>query len=347
MNTLFANMEEINYETLLDQEQRVERIFDYDLGKLSDLLAKENDTDSYLSSVVYYAFTGRRGLWLYLYGQTFVPFCWHPNLDGQILVFPPRGEKDFAAIVSLVQNLPAPPRGFLLARFKEDDIESLQAQDCSFYQKACAVVEENLLDWKYPVRILSTAHLANAEGGKFRRIRNRVRHIENLVVHMEDLEPKHVPCLRKLAEEWASFKSSEGEDLLDLTDPYLRLLNLVGCKGANLRGLIFRMNRRVQAVTMWEVTGDETANMYVNLCSNELCVGLSDYAIKMTADKLFQEGVSLMNLGGSESAELDYFKMKFDPVSSINIYSLAAHSAVVQESWKIRQAPAQDHRIAV
>lgn len=310
-------------------------------------MAKENDPDSYLSSVVYYAFTGRRGLWLYRQGQTSVPFCWHPNLDGQILVFPPRGERDFAAIVSLVQNLPTPPRGFILARFKEDDIKSLQVQDGSFYQKACAVVEENVLDWKYPVRILSTAHLANAEGGKFRRIRNRVRHIENLVVHTEDLGLKHVPCLRKLAEEWASFKSSEGEDLLDLTDPYLRLLNLVGCKGANLRGLIFRMNRRVRAVTMWEVTDNETANMYVNLCSNEQCVGLSDYAIKMTADKLFQEGVSLMNLGGSESAELDYFKMKFDPVSSINIYSLAAHSIVAQESWKIRQAPVPDYRIAV
>lgn len=347
MNTFFANLEEINYETLLDQEQSVERIFDHDLEKLSGLLTKENDVDSYLSSVVYYAFTGRRGLWLYRHGRTFVPFCWHPNLDGQILVFPPRGEKDFAAIVSLVQDIPVPPRGFLLARFKDNDIKALQAEDRSFYQGTCAVVEENVLDWKYPVRILSTAHLASAEGGKFRRIRNRVRHIENLTVHAEALEPKHVPCLRKLAEEWASFKSSEGEDLLDLTDPYLRLLGLVGCKGVNLKGLIFRMHRRVQAVTMWEVTGDETANMYVNLCSNEQCVGLSDYAIKTTADRLFQEGVSLMNLGGSESPELDYFKMKFDPVSSINIYSLEVRSAVAQENWRFRQAPAQDQRIAV
>lgn len=343
----FPNMEELIYEAQLDQEPDVQSIYDHDLKSLSALLKQEDDADSYLTSTVYYAFTGRRGLWLYQYGQTFVPFCWHPNLDCQILVFPPRGEKNSAAIVSLLQNLPQPPRGFLLARFKESDIKSLQAQDGDFYKSACAVVEENVLDWKYPIRILSTAHLASAEGGKFRRIRNRVRHIENLVVHTEDLEAKHVACLLKLAENWASFKSSEGEDLLDLTDPYLRLLNLVRCEGVNMGGLIFSMQRRVQAVTIWEVTGGKTANMYVNLCSNELCVGLSDYAIKISADKLFQDGVAFMNLGGSESAELDYFKMKFDPISSINVYSLDANASIAQEGLEIRRNHAQEYRIAV
>lgn len=346
---LFPNLEELNYEGLLDQAPNVRRIYDTDLLELSKILTHEEDSDSYLTSPVYYAFTGRRGLWLYQKGQTTIPFCWHPNVEAQILVFPPKGEKNFSAIVSFLKELPPPPLGFLLARFKQEDIGALQRTDRAFFQGFISPMEEEVLDWKYPVRILSTEHVAKAFGGRFRRIRNRVRHIENLGGSIEDLTAAQVPELRGLAQEWASFKSSDGEDLLDLTYPYLRLLGLMNCTGVDLKGLIFKMQGRVQAVTMWDVSNrsSKTANMYVNLCSNELCVGLSDYAIKATADKLFSDGFALMNLGGSETAELDYFKAKFDPISSINIYSLEAKAAAIQETPGIWPDHYEAKRIAV
>jgi hypothetical protein len=72
--------------------KRFIRLTEENRGLFFALLGKESDLDSYATSPVYYAFTGRKGLWLYQDGNSYVPLCWHPNVDGQILVFPPRGQ---------------------------------------------------------------------------------------------------------------------------------------------------------------------------------------------------------------------------------------------------------------
>ena len=164
MTMIQAHMQELNFEDWLEQSEYVERVTDANIPRFAELLAAEEDCDSYAVSPAYYAFTGRRGLWLYHYDGTYLPMCWHPNVDGQILVFPPRGKKNYAAITALLDEAPAPPLGFLLARFKPQEISQLKTFYAFVRRVSFEPVEEEVLDWRYPARILSTLNTAQMMG---------------------------------------------------------------------------------------------------------------------------------------------------------------------------------------
>jgi hypothetical protein len=80
------------WEQQVESLEQVERVGPDALDRLCALLKPENDIDSYVTSPTYYLFTGRKGRWIYRDGEAFVPFCWHPNVAGQVLVFPQRGK---------------------------------------------------------------------------------------------------------------------------------------------------------------------------------------------------------------------------------------------------------------
>ncbi|MGB9154144.1 MAG: phosphatidylglycerol lysyltransferase domain-containing protein [Alphaproteobacteria bacterium] len=320
-----AHMQELNFEDWLEQSEYVERVTDANIPHFAELLAAEEDCDSYAVSPAYYAFTGRRGLWLYHYDGTYLPMCWHPNIDGQILVFPPRGKKNYAAITALLDEAPAPPLGFLLARFKPQEISQLKTFYAFVRRVSFEPVEEEVLDWRYPARILSTLNTAQMIGHDYMLIRNRVRQTHKYSLDVQPLSIKHIPEIETLALRWANRQAERPDELIDLITPYKETLRLLKHKKLGLDGLVFIAEGQIQAVTMWDISNPvhKVANLYMNLC-NVTYRGLSEFSIQATALKLCADGVPLLNLGGSETAGLDHYKNKFAPVLSVTLCSLEA-----------------------
>lgn len=325
MKMLPAYIQELDFEDWAEQSQYVERITDANFTRLISLLSSEVDVDSYAVSPSYYAYTGRRGLWLYHYDGTFLPMCWHPNIDGQILIFPPRGEKNYAAVTALLNEAPLPPNGFLLARYKPKEIGDLKTFYAFVSRVSYEPIEEDVLDWRYPARILSTLNTAQMFGHEYMLIRNRVRQTKKYLVDIKRLSVQDVPEIERLALRWANKQANKPEELIDLVTPYKETLRLFKRKELGLDGLVFVVDGQVQAATIWDISNPEhkIANLYMNLC-NVTYRGLSEFSIKATAAKLCEDGVPLLNLGGSETASLDHYKNKFAPALSVPLCSLDA-----------------------
>ena len=237
-------------------------------------------------------------------------------MDGQILVFPPRGEKNYAALTALLDEAPSPPAGLLLARFKAEDV---------FHLKSFAPVEEQVLDWRYPVRVLSTKNMVEMHGHDYMLIRNRVKQTKKYPLEVAPLSLAHIPEIENLSYRWANKQAEKPEELIDLVNPYRETLRLLKHKTLKLDGLVFIVEGQIQATTMWDVSNpySKTANLFMNLC-NINYRGLSEFSIKATAEKLLAKGVNLLNLGGSETSGLDHYKNKFVPQFSVELYSLKA-----------------------
>lgn len=330
MTMFSAYMHELDFEEWLEQSQYVERINDANISRLTRLLASEIDVDSYAVSPAYYAYTGRRGLWLYHYDGTFLPMCWHPNVEGQMLVFPPRGQKNYAAVTALLNEAPSPPRGFLLARFKPQEIGQLKTLYAFVSRVSFEPIEEEVLDWRYPARILSTLNTTQMLGHEYMLIRNRVRQTKKYTVDTERLSLKHIPEIERLALRWANKQAENPEELIDLVTPYKETLRLYKQRELGLGGLVFIVDGQIQATTIWDISNPEhkIANLYMNLC-NVSYRGLSEFSIKATAAILCEDGVPLLNLGGSETASLDHYKNKFSPAISVHLCSLEAGVAMM------------------
>ena len=318
-------MQELDFEDWLEQSDYVERVTDANISRFVELLASEEDCDSYAISPAYYAFTGRRGLWIYNYDGAYLPICWHPNIDGQILVFPPHGKKNYAAITALLDEAPEPPMGFLLARFKPQEISQLKTLYAFVRRVSFEPIEENVLDWRYPARILSTLNTVQMLGRDYMAIRNRIRQTKHCHISVETMLLQHIPDIENLAYRWANHQSDQPSDLVDLVNPYKEILRLFRKKEFGLNGLVFIIDGNIQAATMWDVSNPlhKIANLYMSL-SNVTYRGLSEFAIKATATQLCNDGIPLLNLGGSETAGLDHYKNKFAPVLSVNLCSLEA-----------------------
>lgn len=323
MTMLPTYIQELDFEGWLEQSQQVERVTDVTMSHFAKALSLEEDRDSYATSPAYYAFTGRRGLWLYHYQGTYLPLCWHPNIEGQILIFPPRGQKSYVAITTLLAEAPVPPTGFLLARFKSEDVSRLKTFHGFLNYDPYELIEEKVLDWRYPVRVLSTKGTKEMQGHKYMLIRNRVRQTQKYRPDVQRLSLKHIPEIETLSYRWANQQAEKPEEFLDLVAPYKQTLKLLRNKTFGLDGLVFAVDGQIQAATIWDISNSKhrTANLFMNLC-NVTYRGLSEFSIAFTAERLLSDGVQFLNLGGSETLGLDRYKNKFAPEFSLQLCSL-------------------------
>ncbi|MFA4994106.1 MAG: hypothetical protein WC521_02250 [Bdellovibrionales bacterium] len=292
----------------------------------SELLSSENDADSYLTSSAYYAFTGRNGLWVYQEGASFIPFCWHPNVPGEILVFPARGSYSASILHNFLQTIPEPPCGLRLARVKGGSfvMEETSPMATKLGQSVVfAPVIEHVLDWKYPVRVLSTDLVSKMEGPNFRHVRNHIRQI--LLKNPEIRNLRDVPStlLDRFIVEWAGNAATTVYEISDLVNLYRTIMSLSDDPALNVEGLVVLINGRVEALNMWDVSNpnNPTANRFVNLC-NTAYSGLADFVMNRTAKCLFAQGIKYLNIGGAETESLDRFKRKFMPAYSIGLHSV-------------------------
>jgi hypothetical protein len=295
-------------------------------GLFFAFLGKEKDLDSYVTSPVYYALTGRKGLWLYQDGNTYVPICWHPNVEGQILIFPPRGENNNKILQKLLTEMPIPPAGIRMARIKKEDVVApfLCAINAPLGRSvSLSHVEETVLDWRFPVRTLSTERVKNMSGADFMKARNHLKQLEKHKTKVVPLSPFYDEQIIEFANRWASNRTRDPQEIKELVSPYIEAMDLVGDEAFRLGGHIFFVNDQVEAVTMWELPNNslQIANAWVSLC-NTSCKGLSEFVMKTTAEALWEHGVPYINYGGSETKGLDDYKNKYVPAYSLDLCSI-------------------------
>lgn len=316
-----ASCTQTMWESFVDGHEKFIRITQDARGYFSRILAREKRLDSYLTSLTYFSFTGRYGLWVYEDKGTCIPLCWHPNIPGQILIFPLMGNKDPQVLAEMLESIPQPPQGIRLARLSPSDLADIEdgalSSRCSYTPSV-----EQVLDWTYPVRILSTERVARLDGHIFKRVRNRIRHAEQLAWSVEPLTETHIDKIKDFVLWWASSRSDNAEEIHDFASPYRAILDGLRDPRLRLDGLVFILNHRVQAFTAWDTpaNGMSIANRFANLC-NENILGLSDFVMQTVARELHHRNIQLLNLGGSETKGLDDYKTKFIPEFSLDLCS--------------------------
>ena len=311
------------WETAFEAIEGVTRVGEDDLARLQKLLSDCDDEDSYLTSPIYYTFTGRKGLWVYEKDGGFLFVCWHPNVPNQILIFPQIIKHDTDLITDILLKIPEPAGGVRIVRVKKNaQIRrgTLSHYSPSFTLRTC---EEDVLDWKYPVHLLSTEAVTVLVGHQFMYIRNRLRQLK---IHSVNIVPYdailYSRALENLLHRWATHNATNQEEYDNLYAPYENLFSLSMEKISGLSGLMFFVDDTLQAVSLWDVSNAsrKTANLFVNICNTEIR-GLSELLTVKSCETLQQQGVARLNLGGSEWAGLDTYKRKFCPVTSVELHS--------------------------
>lgn len=309
----------------------VSRIQENDFTRLGQLLAPCEDADSYLTSPTYYSFTGRYGLWVYEKGDAFLFVCWHPNVPGEILIFPQLVQTETDLVANLLSLIPEPAGDVRIARIKSTNAEEIRVLRSGSRRITLEKQEENVLDWKYPVRILSTAHVASLSGHKFMKIRN---HIRQLTKHSVEVMPfdaiRHSRALENLLHRWADYNAKNRAEYDLLYAPYETLFSQSLENPLGLSGQMIFVEGQLQSVGLWDVSNNhrKTANVYVNFCNTEIG-GLSELSTVKCCETLHDHGIAYVNLGGSETDSLDSYKRKFDPIVSIDLCTIAAKISTV------------------
>ena len=344
-------LEQEDWEYEISLLKRFVRVTEENRGLFFAFLSHESDMDSYLTSPVYYAMTGRKGLWLYQDGNSYVPLCWHPNIDGQILVFPPRGQRNPTILKKVLTEMPIPPAGVSLARIKNEEIslETFRNISSSVGRSISTslIDEEPVLDWRFPVRILSTETVSKTEGRPFVKIRNCIKQMERHDISILPLSVARTSLVVEFANRWAKRRSQNSIEIKELVAPYLEIMQLLHDDIFNVEGQMFLVDGVLQAVTMWEMpnTSMKVANVWMNLCNTEIR-GLSEFVVKATSEELLARGVPYANYGGSETKGLDDYKKKFVPVFSPELKSIEVEiegvDSVLQSLLRIQKT-----RIAV
>lgn len=282
-----------------------------DYKTLEEYLAPLDNNDPYALSPAYYLMTGRKGLWLYQEQECFLLFCWHPNIKGQILVFLPQQEKSSFIWDKFLAQIPAPPAGILAARVQNDNIKGAHA------------VEEQTLDWAYPVQTLSTQDVILHKGNRFRDLKVNLNRIgkENIDVKPLTDTGIFIDALQ-LINKWSSVHENEEYEIHDLSDPQIFMLKLLKMNPDKLDGFVVYHNGLIAGVSVWEKPSRDIANSFVSVARPEIR-GLSEYIGYRVCYQLHSEGIRHVCIGGSENIGLDYFKRKFNPIHSLHLRSFS------------------------
>lgn len=309
------------WESELESLPNVQRLTEEDGTYLHDLLKNRDDVDSYLNSVNYYLFSGRNGLWIFKDRDDYVLLCWHPNIPGKIVIFTQITERTTQLISNLVRAVSLPPNGLMIARIKqtEFDVEADQfvKQQAATFHKC----QEDILDWVYPVHILSTNKVTQLLGQEYMYVRNRLRQLHKHSVKILPFDAiHHSRAIENLLHRWVSVRAEDKTEYENLYAPYETLFSMSMNPLYGLKGLLVFIDDQLEGIGLWDVSGNQrkSGNMFVNLC-NTAIKGLSEFLIVKCCEKLRQENVEYLNVGGSETEGLDNFKSKFRPVISLNL----------------------------
>ncbi|MDY6980140.1 MAG: phosphatidylglycerol lysyltransferase domain-containing protein [Pseudomonadota bacterium] len=280
--------------------------------------------DPYAGSPAYLAVTGRHGLWLYSDGAAFLIFCRHPDQADAALIFPPSGPGREALLARFLDQVPAPPGGFQLARIPAHAAEDmLSAFSRAAAGHSFAVRPEDRLDWRYPVHILDTAAVAAAEGHRLRDFRHNLHRAARAGLRAEPLEiARHSAAITQVVRQWASVHANDNWTASALAAPFEAVFDQLRTGRLPLHGLIVTDGAALRGFITWEETdpGRGMANSLTNLAIGP-GKGASELTFQAMCQVLERRGFARVCVGGSEREGLDRFKRKMQPVRSVPMVS--------------------------
>ena len=305
------------YERALGAVRDLHRVTAAEFRAFADRLSSASDPDSYLTSPTYYAITARHGLWVYETASDFIPIGWHPNVPGQLLAFPIAGHHE--GLGQLITSLPPPPNGLRVARVKNVRAQWLFATQIPAATTCHIAIPhpEPVLDWTFPIRLLSTHRVAAMEGSAFRYVRNHYKQIALTQHRIEPLAKDHHAEIRAFVSRWAASKDPDREQQAQRCNPYDIMLDLAAAD-APVGGFVTLMDKQIVGFSLWDISNGASgpvANRYANLTIGQR--GLAEFQTVIMCQLLRDQGIANVNVGGAETSGLDRFKAKFHPVHSV------------------------------
>jgi len=305
-----------------------------DFNKLRGILSRSRTRDVYCRSTLYFAFTGRGAVWTVRHGDDYLVLVRHPNMIGVLLVFFPfiSDAIDLVEQVEALYNCKSFLKQFqevLLARIPESLATEFEIKAVGHNRLDCRlkVVDETKLDWAYPSYDVCLERLINPEGGRLRTYRKKVGKFSDYGMETIGLRALDRQEWRNAVSQvntsWIQSKlrndqslQNLGIPLRDLKDPYEALARLYGDITLEMDGLILKRKGAYVAFSLWERPrkGDIVPCMAALPRSYER--GLSEYLYRCIAHRLRSDGYRRMCIGGSETAGLDQFKRKLDPIDT-------------------------------
>ena len=287
------------------------------LPELQSLLSTVGKQDPFQRSAAYYAMTGRKGLWLYSDANTVMLIAVHPNKDNTILMLPPFGH-DPAGLMEKALNDPIIPAGNReIARLGEEDAYlALRLRAAG----ASAPCREQVLDWTYPVHVISTSCVIERQGGKFNSFRGHVNRAlrAGLTASPFDAD-RHASDMLDIVGAWARDGKKAGYSFNDLTTPTMQIISLIQHGSLPLAGVVIFDGKRPVGFWFWDESDQKNATamslVRVSIGSN----GAAEFGALKMCELLRSRGFEHICLGGSETASLDRFKRKLCPVQSIEL----------------------------
>lgn len=285
------------------------------IDSLVEICRDARNIDSYSVSPVYYLMTGRKGGKILEIDNKTIIAVNHPNLDDYFLIFPNitgAGNSDLTAEFEVARMLikQTLEKKAIIARVSDDVAQSY----------AHFIIEENYMDWKYPIHILDVASVVAQKGKNFQQIRQRLNQLDvQKCITREINVVDDFDVVLKITRDWANGFPYEYYSVDDLISPTKKLLELMKDSRLSISGQVVYFNGVPSAYCLWEEQ-DNIANCFA-MSANKNISGLAEYNIVEMCRNLESRLITRVNIGGSESEGLNRYKKKFSPILSLHLNS--------------------------
>ncbi len=290
--------------------------------RLLDLKLNEVDRHDYFSiSSAYYLMTGRKGLWIYGNEETFLVAARHPNKKQEsILLFPPIGKSPIRLIQSALSDKMLSKGEVQLARIENEDMHLVMKLQLHGFSPPEA---EKILDWTYPVHIISTEQVIEHIGSAYRNFRSHINRAirKGYTSKIIDIKSDKKDLL-EIVHNWANDGKKPEFTYEDLVTPTIEVIRLMEDDILSLDGVIIYDKNTPIGFWIWEETGQEK-NIAASLVRISIGGNSSaEFAGLKMCERLKEKGISKVCLGGSETKSLDDFKRKMVPIDSIELKTM-------------------------
>ena len=332
--SLISDHQHVPFAAPLTWEQAVENIpgvlaINKDtLSFLPRILGRFDGVDPYMMCPSYHAFTGRYGLWAYYKGRSLLLMARNPANQEQILFFPQLGDPVPHLALDIIDNVQAPEGGYRFARIPTEQAGFMAAiLNKRSKQYSFDVIREDLLDWTYPVHVISTEKVINPAGRQMKNFRLRMAKIDQARVTVKPFNSSSdIPELMSIVDKWAKSKAPD-LDYDEMIEIYSSLFDLVLHPALDLMGIKIYYDGELKAYEIWDMPKEQggIANSFAGFSDAQVC-GFSEFQHYALCKALHEVGIKEVCLGGSEVEGLDAFKRKMRPVRSIDLSSIEVRS---------------------
>lgn len=265
-------------------------------------------------SAGYALHTGRGLVWIACRDGEVALVLRHPNVVNAMLVLPAGAELAVFLWSDLCAHFIAQSWEVTLGRVTPE-LYATTENHCSF-----EVIAEQVLDWKYPVRIIDTVWTSEASGGKFKKFREQVKKAKrvgeiNVIDQFDHLfqtaavQDGAKALITRWAEQTALSEDEEKTfDTHHLESGNLAALDVALMRVPRMKYLVFLCNGRVVGLELIELADGPIANGIAK-CRCPAHPGISVFMEREVSSQLLKMGYKERNINGSETQTLDEYRL--------------------------------------